>query len=236
MCTHTGRASSLAQDDLCSEEMRTMPRNLIRMLLIMHAAVNYTLIPGWNLAVLWIMNEKQTSFRDREVVQSGENIRTIVYLRKTWAEYGDTKCEKKKHEEVLTQTLRDFLFSSPFISRSTWRRCLPGEARMQPGLSVRPFVRLTVRRATQPETGSAAFCPAAHKQWDPREIPGRTWARSNHEVFYRTSEIANIHFSGWKPTNWNVTFSCISSAAPCLEIRVATSSLPSKNMRRNRKT
>jgi len=33
--------------------------------------------------------------------------------------------------------------------------------RMQPGLSVRLTV---VHRATQPETGSAAFCPAAHEQ------------------------------------------------------------------------
>jgi len=32
--------------------------------------------------------------------------------------------------------------------------------RMQPGLSVRS----SDRHATQPETGSAAFCPAAHEQ------------------------------------------------------------------------
>lgn len=40
------------------------------------------------------------------------------------------------------------------------------------------------RVASQLETGSAAFCPAAHEQWD-RKILTRTRARSNGKVLYR---------------------------------------------------
>lgn len=40
------------------------------------------------------------------------------------------------------------------------------------------------RAASQLETGSAAFCPAAHEQWD-RKILTRTRARSNGKVLYR---------------------------------------------------
>jgi len=50
-------------------------------------------------------------------------------------------------------------------------------------------------------------CPRTMRS---RKIPERTWARSNCEMFYRQRGSENIHFSGWKSTNWNVTSNCIS--------------------------
>lgn len=55
------------------------------------------------------------------------------------------------------------------------------------------------------------FLPCCPRTMRSREIPERTWARSNYEVFYQQRRSKIFISPAENPTNWNVTSSCTSS-------------------------
>lgn len=74
----------------------------------------------------------------KKKVQSGENILTIVCLSRELFRSKETRTVEEF--ERRNEMLRAFP-STPFISCSTWRRCLPGESGCSQACL---FVRLTV--------------------------------------------------------------------------------------------
>lgn len=150
------------------------------------------------------MNECNREIFTHKKLQSGEKILTIVCLSK------EQLLERRNMtvQEFSAEMRRYVRFpSTPFISCSTWRRCLPGESGCsQACLSVRLTV---VQLNLKPEAPLSALLPTNN------EIERDSWEDvSTIELrgVLSTAEIENIHFSGWKPTNWNVTSSCTSYA------------------------
>lgn len=169
LCARTGHSSLFHARGFNVSELH-------RPLLIMRVALIIQ-VKSYVMNYEWMQSR---NIYDKKKVQSSENILTIVCLSRELYKIKDTRYYREISRR--NETLRAFP-STLFKSCSTWRRCLPELGSQD---AARP-VRSSDRRASCNSTWNRKrrFLPCCPRTMRSREIPERTWARSNYEVFYQ---------------------------------------------------